>query len=98
MIFTSRDDEKKILSKLALFELLIKKVTLLTLFLFKGPMNLYQCRMAKLDRALFSMIQYCKITVWVEFKSEKAIQNRLEIKKYFMLTSRTTIIQNKDCC
>ena len=54
--------------------------------------------MAKLDRALFSMIQYCKITVWVEFKSEKTIQNRLEIKKYFMLTSRTTIITKKDCC
>ena len=38
------------------------------------PMNFKQCWMAKLDRALFSMIQYCKITVW--FASYKKLKSR----------------------
>ena len=34
------------------------------MFLFRFPMNPYQCWKAKLERTLFSMFQYCKITVW----------------------------------
>ena len=37
------------------------------IFLLRVPMNSQQCWKAKLERALFSMFQYCKITVCFGF-------------------------------
>ena len=44
-----------------------------------------QCRMAKLDRALFSMIQYCKITVCPWFRHPCYWVAKTSVTRYFFL-------------
>ena len=46
----------------------------------QGSMNPEQSWMAKLDRALFSMIQYCKITVW--FRTDQISWQKFRCRRF----------------